>query len=99
MISQKGTVSLCNMPTLPEPPTADTHTEKLFDGVNTGEWVATKFATTPPVRPSYLIEGNVDDCGNTDVDLPRCIRQWRVRAPREFLHKSTQRQSASSAYL
>lgn len=55
LVSRAGTVSLSNMPVLPDSPATDTKAladdeKALYAGVAEGDWVVSKYATTPPVR-------------------------------------------------
>jgi aminopeptidase 2 len=54
MISRKGTVNLSNMNAFPNPAEPSSHNKDLFSGVAEGDWIATKFETTPPVRISTI---------------------------------------------
>ena len=55
LVSRAGTVSLSNMPVLSDSPATDTKAladdeKALYAGVAEGDWVVSKYATTPPVR-------------------------------------------------
>jgi aminopeptidase 2 len=90
MISRKDTVSLCNMSALDEPPAAEPLTETLYAGVKEGEWVATKFMTSPPVRRAVVITlsgvlNRTCRCRRTSSHLPTAISSTSRAATRARL--------------
>ncbi|ETW82731.1 Metallo peptidase M1 [Heterobasidion irregulare TC 32-1] len=63
LVSRAGTVSLSNMPVLPDSPATDTKAladdeKALYAGVAEGDWVVSKYATTPPMSTYLLAYAN-----------------------------------------
>lgn len=63
MISRKNTVSLSNMPVISSSPSSsftpkDEIEKALYEGVDKGEWVVSKFDKTPPMSTYLLAYAN-----------------------------------------
>lgn len=64
MISRAGTVSLSNMPAIESsssiatPAPVDDFVKALYSGVEDGEWIVTRFETTPPMSTYLLAYAN-----------------------------------------
>ncbi|KAI0029430.1 peptidase family M1-domain-containing protein [Vararia minispora EC-137] len=88
MISRKGTISLCNTAAVEEVPKPDALTEALYAGIKEGEWVATRFATTPPMS-TYLLafaNGNFEYLESNYVSpLSGKTRPLRIYATKDLI--------------